>query len=227
MPPAKTIKYIHESIFTSPSESTFWGLSPVVLSTNESCGGSSDVPPVSPFCTRSLSRFFSFSISCARSSMSPVPILPKCWRCWSRAVRNASHVTRCLPCCEDPHQSRHQAMFKPCLPLRVSIPVHHCWLAAQLEVRRWTPSELLLAQTQRVSILEKTKVLSQASVEAKDVGVQYPSLRTMELPQVSWHCFPPPERLLEPQQPLPVLVRSSQLAWPTVASAFRFEHRSA
>jgi hypothetical protein len=99
----------------------------------------------------------------------------------------------------------------------------------QLEVRVWTPLELLLTQTQRVSILEKTKVLTQASVEAMGVGVLCPSLRTMEsLDPVSWHCFRKlPQRLLGQQQPSPAPGQSSQPAWPTVASAFQFEHRFA
>lgn len=52
----------------------------------------------SALCVFSRSAMRSFSISCTRSATSPVPILPKCCKYWSRAVRSASQDHLCLFC---------------------------------------------------------------------------------------------------------------------------------
>lgn len=95
------------SILTSPSPSSFF---PISIGGTSSAGGAMvltnglalhsslghDTEPSpgisSPFWIFSRS----FSISAASSTMSPVPIFPKCWRYRSRAVRSASHAHLCL-----------------------------------------------------------------------------------------------------------------------------------
>ena len=91
----------HPSILTSPSTSFEAASFPSFTAT--SCTPTPGLPSgnglapcscVAAFSRASRSR----SISAASATMSPTPIFANCARCWSRAVRRASHAQRCLFC---------------------------------------------------------------------------------------------------------------------------------
>jgi hypothetical protein len=92
---------IHPSILTSPSTSfaaaSFPSFTAVSCAPTPCLPSGNGLDPCS--CVAAFSRASrSRSISAASAAMSPTPIFANCARCWSRAVRRASHAQRCLFC---------------------------------------------------------------------------------------------------------------------------------